>query len=86
MVFNIITILIIITLILIEMHYGIVQYVLNKLRMYNKIKRFPGPKAYPIIGNAYMFLGNIEGNFITNILYTQTFQQNFNYNLSFRYN
>nr|XP_050868883.1 cytochrome P450 4C1-like [Vespula vulgaris] len=60
MVFNIITILIIITLILIEMHYGIVQYVLNKLRMYNKIKRFPGPKAYPIIGNAYMFLGNIE--------------------------
>ncbi|KAL2713217.1 cytochrome P450 4C1-like isoform X1 [Vespula squamosa] len=43
-----------------ELYYGIVQYFSNKLRMYYTIRQFPGPKAYPFIGNSHLFIGDIE--------------------------
>lgn len=49
-----IALLIIVTTILIGLFSRIVQYISNKLHMYNTIKGIPGPKAYPIIGNAYL--------------------------------
>lgn len=49
-----IALLIIVTTILIELFSRIAQYISNKLHMYNKIKEILGPKAYPIIGNAYL--------------------------------
>ncbi|KAI4489425.1 hypothetical protein M0802_011180 [Mischocyttarus mexicanus] len=45
------------TILLIGLFY-IVLYLINRFNMMNKIKNIPGPKAYPIIGNAYMLLGN----------------------------
>ncbi|KAL2749255.1 cytochrome P450 4C1-like isoform X1 [Vespula maculifrons] len=54
-----IALMIAITAILIGLFCGIVNNFLNKLYIYNTIKGFPGPKAYPIIGNAHLFIGNI---------------------------
>ncbi|XP_043682421.1 cytochrome P450 4C1-like isoform X3 [Vespula pensylvanica] len=53
-------ILIVIIIILIGLFCEIIQYFLNKLHMYNTIKGIPGPKAYPIIGNAHLFIGDTE--------------------------
>lgn len=58
-----------VTTILIGLYCGIAEYLLNKLHIYNTTKGFPGPKAYPIIGNAHLFMGNTEGEFVTNFLY-----------------
>nr|XP_050866027.1 cytochrome P450 4C1-like isoform X3 [Vespula vulgaris] len=55
-----IAILIVITIILIGLFCEIIQYFLNKLHMYNTIKGIPGPKAYPIIGNAHLLIGDTE--------------------------
>lgn len=54
---------------LIELFNRVISYFSNKLHMYNTIKGIPGPKAYPIIGNAHLFIGDIEGKFLTNIFY-----------------
>lgn len=59
----------VITTILIGLLSRIAQYILYKLNMYNKSKEMPGPKLYPIIGNAYLFFGNTEGKFVTDIFY-----------------
>lgn len=64
-----IAILIVITIILVGLFSRIAQYVSHKLNMYNKSKAIPGPKAYPIIGNAHLFIGNTEGKFVTDIFY-----------------
>ncbi|XP_043682417.1 cytochrome P450 4C1-like isoform X2 [Vespula pensylvanica] len=53
-----IAIMIAITAILLGLFCGIANNFLNKLYIYNTIKGFPGPKAYPIIGNAHLFIGN----------------------------
>ncbi|XP_047364504.1 cytochrome P450 4C1-like isoform X4 [Vespa velutina] len=52
-----IVILIIILTILFGLYYGIAEYFLNKLRMFNMINGIPGPKAFPIIGN-HLFTGD----------------------------
>nr|KAF7398306.1 hypothetical protein H0235_016314 [Vespula pensylvanica] len=60
-------ILIVIIIILIGLFCEIIQYFLNKLHMYNTIKGIPGPKAYPIIGNAHLFIGDTEAQQFLNI-------------------
>ncbi|KAI4483216.1 hypothetical protein M0804_008271 [Polistes exclamans] len=44
----------------------VIEYLINKFREYNMVKKCPGPKAYPLIGNLYMFLGDLKD--ITNKL------------------
>ncbi|KAI4486267.1 hypothetical protein M0802_012411 [Mischocyttarus mexicanus] len=36
------------------------KYLTLKLHQYNTVKNFDGPKAYPIIGNAFLFLGDLS--------------------------
>ncbi|KAI4472713.1 hypothetical protein M0802_016553 [Mischocyttarus mexicanus] len=36
------------------------KYLFVKLRQYNMSKNFGGPRAYPIIGNSFMFLGDLN--------------------------
>ncbi|XP_047364502.1 cytochrome P450 4C1-like isoform X2 [Vespa velutina] len=57
-----IVILIIILTILFGLYYGIAEYFLNKLRMFNMINGIPGPKAFPIIGN-HLFTGDTTALF-----------------------
>ncbi|XP_046828154.1 cytochrome P450 4C1-like isoform X1 [Vespa crabro] len=56
-------ILIIILIILFGLYYGIAEYFLNKLHMFNIINGIPGPKAFPIIGNAHLFIGDTTAMF-----------------------
>ncbi|XP_046828222.1 cytochrome P450 4C1-like [Vespa crabro] len=71
-------ILIIILTILFEVYYGIAEYFLNKLHMFNNIKGIPGPKAFPIIGNAHLFIGD------TTALFKQILNLGKNYQLLWR--
>ncbi|XP_035742756.1 cytochrome P450 4C1-like [Vespa mandarinia] len=56
-------ILIIIVTILFGLLYGIAEYFLNKLHMFNKIKGISGSKVYPIIGNVHLFIGDTAALF-----------------------
>ncbi|XP_047368012.1 cytochrome P450 4C1-like [Vespa velutina] len=71
-------ILIIVLTILFGLYYGIAEYFLNKLHMFNIIKGIPGPKAFPIIGNAHLFIGN------TTALWKQILNLGKNYQLLWR--
>ncbi|KAL2749262.1 cytochrome P450 4C1-like isoform X1 [Vespula maculifrons] len=64
-----VAILIAITTILIRLFCGRVKNFFNKLYVYNTIKEFSGPKEYPIIGNAHLFIATTKGGFLTNVLY-----------------
>lgn len=56
-------ILIIITTIIMGLFYRI-------LRIYNTVEgKLSGPKAYPIIGNAHLFIGDTENKFLTDVFY-----------------
>ncbi|KAI4483414.1 hypothetical protein M0802_013419 [Mischocyttarus mexicanus] len=61
---NITTVIVSIAVI-IKLFY-VIKYLINKFREYNLVKNFSGPKAFPIIGNSHLFLGNMED--ITNKL------------------
>ncbi|XP_046828219.1 cytochrome P450 4C1-like isoform X3 [Vespa crabro] len=71
-------ILIIILIILFGLYYGIAEYFLNILHMFNIIKGIPGPKAFPIIGNAHLFIGD------TTALFKQILNRGKNYQLLWR--
>ncbi|XP_035742763.1 cytochrome P450 4C1-like [Vespa mandarinia] len=71
-------ILIIIPTILFGLYYGIAEYFLNKLHMLNIINGIPGPKAFPIIGNAHLFIGD------TTALWNQILNLGKNYQLLWR--
>ncbi|XP_047367681.1 cytochrome P450 4C1-like [Vespa velutina] len=71
-------ILIIILTILFGLYYGIAEYFLNKLHMLNIINGIPGPKAFPIIGNAHLFIGD------TTALWKQILNLGKNYQLLWR--
>ncbi|XP_046828153.1 cytochrome P450 4C1-like [Vespa crabro] len=76
MYFNVI--LIIILTILFGLYYGIAEYFLNKLHIFNIIKGIPGPKAFPIIGNAHLFIGD------TTAIFKQIINLGKNYQLLWR--
>ncbi|XP_035727376.1 cytochrome P450 4g15-like isoform X2 [Vespa mandarinia] len=71
-------ILISILTILFELYFGIAEYFLNKLHMFNITKGIPGPKAFPIIGNAHLFTGD------TTALFKQMLNIGKNYQLLWR--
>ncbi|XP_046828259.1 cytochrome P450 4C1-like [Vespa crabro] len=71
-------ILIIILTILFGLYYGIVEYFLNKLHTFNIINGIPGPKAFPIIGNAHLFIGD------TTAIFKQIINLGKNYQLLWR--
>ncbi|XP_047367670.1 cytochrome P450 4C1-like [Vespa velutina] len=73
-----IVILIIILTILFGLYYGIAEYFLNKLHMFNIIKGIPGPKAFPIFGNAHLFIGD------TTALFKQLLNIGYDYQLLWR--
>ncbi|XP_043501605.1 cytochrome P450 4g15-like [Polistes fuscatus] len=51
--------LIAITAITIILYY-IIKYLINKFFEINMVKGFSGPKAFPLIGNIYLLLGDME--------------------------
>ncbi|XP_043502779.1 cytochrome P450 4C1-like isoform X2 [Polistes fuscatus] len=51
--------LIAITAITIILYY-IIKYLINKFFEFNMVKGFSGPKAFPLIGNIYLLLGDME--------------------------
>ncbi|KAI4480465.1 hypothetical protein M0802_014195, partial [Mischocyttarus mexicanus] len=62
---NITTVIVSIAVI-IKLFY-VIKYLINKFREYNLVKNFSGPKAFPIIGNSHLFLGNMEGTVVFHI-------------------
>ncbi|KAI4472655.1 hypothetical protein M0802_016607 [Mischocyttarus mexicanus] len=40
------------------------KYLYVKLRQYNMSKNFGGLRAYPIIGNSFVFLGDLNDSFL----------------------
>ncbi|KAI4473697.1 hypothetical protein M0804_015224 [Polistes exclamans] len=47
-------------IVIIILLFYIIKYISDKFREYNLVKKCPGPKAYPLIGNLYMFLGDLK--------------------------
>ncbi|KAI4474859.1 hypothetical protein M0804_014636 [Polistes exclamans] len=47
------------TLIIFLLFY-IIKYIIYKFREYNMVKKCSGPKAYPLIGNLNMFVGDTK--------------------------
>ncbi|KAI4476497.1 hypothetical protein M0804_013528 [Polistes exclamans] len=46
-------------IVIIILLFYIIKYISDKFREYNLVKKCPGPKAYPLIGNLHMFLGDL---------------------------
>ncbi|XP_043485923.1 cytochrome P450 4C1-like [Polistes fuscatus] len=45
---------------IIIMLFYVLKYIINRFREYNMVKNFSGPKAYPLIGNLNIFLGDLK--------------------------
>lgn len=43
--------------------YYIIKYLKNKYREYNIVKGFSGPKAFPVIGNLHLLLGDMKDTY-----------------------
>ncbi|KAI4474856.1 hypothetical protein M0804_014634 [Polistes exclamans] len=46
--------------IIIFLFFYIIKYIIYKFREYNMVKKCSGPKAYPLIGNLNMFVGDVK--------------------------
>ncbi|XP_043486958.1 cytochrome P450 4g15-like [Polistes fuscatus] len=54
-----ITTVLALTAIIIILFY-VIEYLINKFREYNMVKKYQGPKAYPLIGNLNLFVGDLK--------------------------